>query len=92
MNSWEWLVLKPCGASLTSSTRLPSIALVDQHLPVLRLALHDWAIAWDRRSGEAWLAGRAVDGDIRRLRERVSPQRARRSREELLHRLTRLSI
>ena len=26
-------------------------------------ALHDWAIAWDRRTGEAWLAARAVDGD-----------------------------
>ena len=25
------------------------------HLPVMRLALHDWAIAWDRRSRTAWL-------------------------------------
>ena len=50
---------------------LPSIALVDQHLPMLRLALHDWTIAWDRRSGEAWVAARAVDGDMRRLRRRV---------------------
>ena len=32
-------------------------ARVDQHLPLLRLALHDWAIAWDRRTGEAWLGG-----------------------------------
>lgn len=51
--------------------RMPSIAAVDQHLPVLRLALHDWAIAWDRRAGTAWLAARAVDGDLDRLRSRV---------------------
>ena len=42
---------------------LPSIARVDQHLPVLRLALHDWALAWDRRTGTAWLGVREVDGD-----------------------------
>lgn len=51
--------------------RLPSIARVDQHLPVLRLALHDWAIAWDRRSSTAWLAVRAVDGDRSALGLRV---------------------
>ena len=44
--------------------RLPSLARVDQHLPMLRLALHDWAIAWDRRTGEAWLGVRAVDGEV----------------------------
>ena len=42
---------------------MPTIARVDQHLPVMRLALHDWAIAWDRRRGQAWLGVRAVDGD-----------------------------
>ena len=36
--------------------RLPSIAIDDQGLPPLRLALHDWVVAWDRRTGEAWLA------------------------------------
>ncbi len=51
--------------------RLPSIARVDQHLPILRLALHDWAIAWDRRSGVAWLGARAVDGDRGRLGRRI---------------------
>ena len=51
--------------------RLPSIARVDQHLPVLRLALHDWTIAWDRRRGEAWLAARPVDGDRARMGRRV---------------------
>ena len=60
--------------------RLPSIARVDQHLPVLRLALHDWALAWDRRTGEAWLAARAVDGDARRLDRRARGGRARGSR------------
>jgi len=29
----------------------------DQGLPLLRLALHDWVIAWDRRTGAAWLGG-----------------------------------
>ena len=51
--------------------RLPGVARVDQHLPLLRLALHDWAIAWDRRTGAAWLAVRAVDGDAARLGRRV---------------------
>ncbi len=50
---------------------LPSIAQVDQHLPVLRLALHDWALAWDRRTGTAWLGVRAVDGDDGRADRRV---------------------
>jgi para-aminobenzoate synthetase component I len=53
--------------------RLPTLARVDQHLPLLRLALHDWVIAWDRRAGTAWLAARTVDGDAasqaRRLRD-----------------------
>ena len=35
--------------------RLPSLAVDDQELPPLRLALHDWVVAWDRRSGTAWL-------------------------------------
>ena len=43
--------------------RLPALASGDQELPVMRLALHDWVIAWDRRDGRAWLGGRAVDGD-----------------------------
>jgi para-aminobenzoate synthetase component I len=51
--------------------RLPSIAVDDQGLPPLRLALHDWVVAWDRRSGLAWLAGRAVDGDLQRLGRRL---------------------
>jgi para-aminobenzoate synthetase component 1 len=51
--------------------RLPSIASVDQHLPMLRLALHDWTIAWDRRRGEAWVVVRAVDGDAERLGRRL---------------------
>ncbi len=44
----------------------------DQDLPQLRLALHDWVIAWDRRSGQAWLGGRALDGDRRHLGERLA--------------------
>ena len=57
--------------------RLPSIAIDDQGLPPLRLALHDWAVAWDRRTGDAWLCGRAVDGDGRRLAERLDDVHAR---------------
>jgi len=56
---------------------LPSLAVADQDLPLLRLALHDWVIAWDRRTGDAWLAGRAVDGDGRRLATRLDAVRAR---------------
>jgi len=51
--------------------RLPAIAPADQDLPLLRLALHDWVVAWDRRTGFAWLGGRALDGDARRLARRL---------------------
>jgi para-aminobenzoate synthetase component 1 len=57
--------------------RLPSLAVDDQGLPPMRLALHDWVVAWDRRTGEAWLAGRAVDGDGRRLARRLDDVHAR---------------
>jgi para-aminobenzoate synthetase component 1 len=57
--------------------RLPDIAVADQPLPLLRLALQDWVVAWDRRTGEAWLAGRAADGDARRLRRRLEEVRER---------------
>ena len=57
--------------------RLPSLAASDQPLPEMRLALHDLVVAWDRASGEAWLAGRAVDGDLERLRRRRSELLAR---------------
>ncbi len=55
--------------------RLPSIAAADQPLPELRLALHDWAIALDRRTGRAWLGGRALDGDVARLTRRLAAVR-----------------
>jgi para-aminobenzoate synthetase component 1 len=57
--------------------RLPAIARPDQDLPLLRLALHDWVVAWDRRTGHAWLAGRALDGDGRRLARRLDDVHAR---------------
>jgi para-aminobenzoate synthetase component 1 len=57
--------------------RLPSIAADDQGLPLLRLALHDWVIAWDRRTGSAWLGGRALDGDARGLSRRLDEVHAR---------------
>jgi para-aminobenzoate synthetase component 1 len=50
--------------------RMPSLALADQALPELRLALHDVVVAWDRTHGRAWLVGRAVDGDLAGLRRR----------------------
>ena len=43
----------------------------------LRLALHDWVVAWDRRTGHAWLGGRALDGDARRLARRLDDVHAR---------------
>ena len=49
----------------------------DQDLPPLRLALHDWVVAWDRRTGYAWLGGRALDGDGRRLARRLDDVHAR---------------
>jgi para-aminobenzoate synthetase component 1 len=57
--------------------RLPPPPPDDQGLPALRLALHDWVIAWDRRTGGAWLAGRALDGDAARLVRRLGEVRAR---------------
>jgi para-aminobenzoate synthetase component I len=50
----------------------PVIAADDQDLPLLRLGLHDWVVAWDRREGTAWLGGRAVDGDADALDERLA--------------------
>jgi para-aminobenzoate synthetase component I len=57
--------------------RLPAIAAPDQDLPPLRLGLHDWVVAWDRRTGFAWLGGRALDGDGRRLARRLDDVHAR---------------
>jgi len=57
--------------------RLPASAPVDQDLPPLRLALHDWVVAWDRRTGHAWIGGRALDGDGRRLARRLDDVHAR---------------
>ena len=49
----------------------------DQRLPTLRFGLHDWAIAWQSRTGEAWLGGRAVDGDMDALGRRLDEVRDR---------------
>jgi para-aminobenzoate synthetase component 1 len=57
--------------------RLPAIAHADQDLPILRLALHDWVVAWDRRTGHAWFGGRALDGDGWRLARRLDDVHAR---------------
>lgn len=57
--------------------RLPSTAAADQELPILRLALHDWVVAWDRRTGRAWLAGRALDERVGRLDSRLGAIRER---------------
>ena len=57
--------------------RLPAIAPADQDLPMLRLALHDWVVAWDRKTGHAWIGGRALDGDGRRLARRLDDVHAR---------------
>jgi para-aminobenzoate synthetase component 1 len=49
----------------------------DQRLPLLRFGLHDWALAWNARTGEAWLGGRAMDGDDARLARRLDEVRER---------------
>ena len=54
-----------------------TIAADDQGLALLRLGLHDWVVAWDRLSGRAFLAGRAVDGNEAALRERLDYVRVR---------------
>jgi para-aminobenzoate synthetase component I len=46
-------------------------------LPLARLALHDWVLARDERTGRCWLGGRAVDGDVDRLHERLAAVDAR---------------
>jgi para-aminobenzoate synthetase component I len=55
--------------------RLPSVAVDDQPIPDLRLQLHDWVLAHDRRTGRWWLGGRALDGDAGRLAARLSDVR-----------------
>jgi para-aminobenzoate synthetase component 1 len=57
--------------------RLPTIAADDQALPRLRLALHDWVVAFDRHQGRTWLAGRALAGDGHGLGRRLADVRAR---------------
>ncbi|HET9522447.1 MAG TPA: anthranilate synthase component I family protein [Candidatus Limnocylindrales bacterium] len=61
--------------------RLPMLAADDQGLPIMQLALHDWVVAWDRRTGKAWLGGRAFDGDTHRLDRRLADVRGRIVRE-----------
>ena len=46
-------------------------------LPDLRLALHDWVVAWDARTGSAYLGGRAANGDDEALQRRLAEVRAR---------------
>jgi para-aminobenzoate synthetase component 1 len=55
----------------------PALVPDDQGLPPLRLALHDWVVAWDHRTGRVWLAGLAVDGDAEELGRRLERIRDR---------------
>jgi para-aminobenzoate synthetase component 1 len=57
--------------------RLPVRAVDDQGLPDLLLGLYAWAIAWDGRTGQAWLTGRAIDGDAAALEQALAGVRAR---------------
>ncbi len=52
-------------------------AIDDQELPIARLALHDWVVAWDRRTGAAWLGGRAADRRGSALETRLARVRER---------------
>jgi len=49
----------------------------DLDVPPLRVGLYDRVVAWDRRTGRAWLAGRAVDGDVAGLDRRLEALRDR---------------
>jgi para-aminobenzoate synthetase component 1 len=55
--------------------RWPSRAPDDQDLPLLRLALHDWVMAWDRATGDAWLCVRALDDRFDRVASRLDEVR-----------------
>ncbi|MEZ0239617.1 MAG: anthranilate synthase component I family protein [Chloroflexota bacterium] len=55
--------------------RLPVIARDDQPLPLVRLQLHDWVLAHDRRDGRWWIGGRAMDGDATVLDARLNAAR-----------------
>ena len=55
--------------------RLPHHIDDDLDVPPLRLGLYDRVVAWDRRTGHAWLAGRAVDGDVAALDRRLDALR-----------------
>ncbi|MFM2105623.1 MAG: hypothetical protein RL338_655 [Chloroflexota bacterium] len=57
--------------------RLPPTGRDPLDVPLGRLALHDWVLAWDARDGVAWLAGRAVDGDRAALERRLAAVRER---------------
>jgi para-aminobenzoate synthetase component 1 len=57
--------------------RLPLRVADDAGLPILRLALHDVVAALDRRTGRAWLGGRALDGDGAALSRRLDTLRDR---------------
>jgi len=46
-------------------------------MPDLWFGLYDWVVAWDHRTGRAWLGGRAVEGDRDRLRRRIEDVRER---------------
>jgi para-aminobenzoate synthetase component 1 len=51
--------------------RIPVQAPDDQPTTELRLQLHDWVLAHDRRLDRWWLGGRAVDGDATTLARRL---------------------
>lgn len=57
--------------------RLPRRVADDQGMPLLRFGLYDRVVAWDRRTGRAWLGGRALDGDAAMLDRRLAELRAR---------------
>ncbi len=55
--------------------RLPHHVDDDLDVPPMRLGLYDRVVAWDRRTGHAWLAGRALDGDVGALDRRLESLR-----------------
>ena len=57
--------------------RAPTLGDPARAIPPMHLGLYDWVIAWDRRDGQAWLGGRAVDGDAEGLARRMAAVHAR---------------
>ncbi len=66
------------GYELGGAWERPPVRAADHAcLPLARLALYDWVVAWDGRTRRCWVAARAVDGDLDRAADRLAEVEAR---------------